>query len=230
MKKHPFHLCDSAYGFLLTVSVVSCFFLTVKHTRSEERNYNSYPPNITRYFQSLYDIERRSLVFRADYPGGFKAWRKEARRQLPLLLGLDKIAASTGDHIPTVVLEKSVDCGSYTRQQGDIETEPGVHIPFWLLKPKTEGPWPLGVFPHGHDFQGDAKGEDTCAGVYASEEHKTISLREDGDVAVQAVSLGFVAIAPAVRGLSSSVTIPDIYDRHGGRLCRSQLMHALLVA
>ena len=57
--------------------------------------------------------------------------------------------------------------------------------------------------------------------------HKRKSLAEDRDVAVQAVKLGFVAIAPAVRGLSTD-GVPDLHDRHGKRACRSQAIHCLL--
>lgn len=104
-----------------------------------------------------------------------------------------------------------------------IETEPDVRISFWLLKPKGDGPWPLGVFPHGHD----RIGHNTTAGVYSDDNHKRKSLAEDRDVAVQAVKLGFLAIAPAVRGLSTD-GVPDLYDRHGKRDCRSQAIHCLL--
>lgn len=82
---------------------------------------------------------------------------------------------------------------------------------------------PLGVFPHGHD----RVGHNTTAGVYSDEKHKRKALAEDRDVAVQAVKLGFIAIAPAVRGLSTD-GVPDLYDRHGKRECRSQAIHCLL--
>jgi dienelactone hydrolase len=107
--------------------------------------------------------------------------------------------------------------------RGVIETEPSVRIPFWLLRPKGEGPWPLGVFPHGHD----GRGHDTTAGVYADPAHERKSLAEDRDVAVQAAKLGFVAIAPAVRGLSTD-GVPDLKGRHGHRACRSHVMHCLV--
>lgn len=67
---------------------------------------------------------------------------------------------------------------------GVTENEPDVRISFWLLKPKHKGPWPLGVFPHGHD----RVGHNTTAGVYSDEKHKQKSLAEDRDVAVQAVT------------------------------------------
>jgi dienelactone hydrolase len=91
------------------------------------------------------------------------------------------------------------------------------------LTPKAQGRRPLGVFPHGHDPQGP----ETTAGVYADEAHQRRASAADRDVAVQAVKLGFVAIAPAVRGLATD-GVPDLHGRHGKRDCRSHLMHCLL--
>ena len=144
-------------------------------------------------------------------------------RRVRLKLRTDTIALSVGNHRPTVELAKPEDFAEYTRQRGVIETEPDVHIPFWLLKPKGDGPWPLGVFPHGHD----SRGHDTTAGVYADAAHEKKALTEDRDVAVQAVKRGFVAIAPAVRGLAA-VSVPDLHGRHGKQDCRSHVMHCLL--
>jgi dienelactone hydrolase len=115
------------------------------------------------------------------------------------------------------------DCGKYTRQGGVIETEPGIRIPFWLLQPRSAPPWPLGLFPHGHD----RRGHDTSAGIYADAAHEKKSREEDRDVAVQAVKLGFLAIAPATRGISTHI-VPDFDARHGDRECRAQVIHCLL--
>ena len=189
----------------------------------QEKDFNAYPEHVSKYLSRLYDKSAQPLAFREDYPGGFEKWQQDARAALRLKLGLDRIAASVGQHHPTVQLYEATDLGEYSRQRGVIETEPNVRIPFWLLKPKSKAPCPLGVFPHGHD----ARGHHTTAGVYADEAHKRKSVAEDRDVAVQAVKLGFVAIAPAVRGLATD-GVPDLYGRHGKRNCRSQVMHCLL--
>jgi dienelactone hydrolase len=189
----------------------------------QEKDFNAYSDNVAKYLKRVYHEKQQSLAYRDDYPGGFTKWQQDARQSLQQKIGLPKIAASVGDHQPVVTLDDAVDLGQYFRQRGVIETEPDVRIPFWLLKPKGEGPWPLGVFPHGHD----RVGYNTTAGVYSEDAHKQKSLAEDRDVAVQAVKLGFVAIAPAVRGLSTD-GVPDLYDRHGKRECRSQAMHCLL--
>ena len=46
-------------------------------------------------------------------------------------------------------------------------------------------------------------------------------------MAVQAAKRGYLAIAPATRGLATD-GVPDLYGRHGGRDCRSHVMHCLL--
>ncbi len=190
---------------------------------AQEKDFNAYPENVVKYLKRLYDPSERHLAFREDYPGGFEKWQHDARADLHLKLGMDKIAASVGNHQPSVELGEPEDLGNYTRQRGIIETEPDVRIPFWLLKPKGEGKWPLGVFPHGHD----RRGYDTTAGVYADAAHEKKSIAEDRDVAVQAVKLGFVAIAPAVRGLATD-GVPGLHNRHGKSDCRSHVMHCLL--
>lgn len=190
---------------------------------AEEPAQETYPAPVARYLKRLYDRDTFFLAYREDYPGGFSNWQEEARAALRERLGLDRIIASVGDHRPSVELEAAEDLGIFTRQKGEIETEPDVRVPFWLLRPKGPGPFPLGLFPHGHD----SRGLDTTAGVYANEAHRKKSLAEDRDVAVQAVKLGFVAIAPAVRGISVD-GVPDLRGRHGNRSCRSQVMHCLI--
>ncbi len=204
-------------------AVVFFFFLLWSPLSAQERDFGGYPEHVVQYLQRLYGESEQRLAFREDSPGGFDKWQDSARGALRLKLGLDKIAASVGEHHPAVELQETTDLGAYTRQRGVIETEPDVHVPFWLLKPKGEGPWPLGVFPHGHD----RRGHDTTAGVYTNEAHEKKSLAEDRDVAVQAAELGFVAIAPAVRGLATD-GVPDLHGRHGRQPCRSQAMHCLL--
>jgi dienelactone hydrolase len=182
-----------------------------------------YPDPAARYLKRLYDEKTQRFAFRDDYPGGFANWRNDARAELALRLGLERIAASAGSHRPVVELGEPIDMGDYTRQQATVETEPEVRMPFWLLKPKSKGPWPIGVFPHGHS----STGHDTTAGVFATEAQRTRALAEDRDVAVQAAKRGILAIAPTVRGLSGGI-VPDLRGRHGKLDCRAQAIHSIL--
>jgi len=190
---------------------------------AEERDFNAYPPHVAEYLVRVNAVDQGRYAFREDYPGGYEQWRGDARRELVRLLGIEKIAAQSAGFQGHVELGEREDLGEITRQLGAIETEPAVRIPFYLLKPKGEGPFPLGIFPHGHDKRGHC----TSAGVYEDAAHRRKSLAEDRDVAVQAAKRGYLAIAPAVRGLATD-GVPDRYERHGGRDCRSHAMHCLL--
>ncbi len=191
---------------------------------SPNDKFNDYPENVTRYLQRIYDKGHAKYSYRRDYPGGFEAWQKEARAELIRLIGLDRIASDVEGHTPRMELaEPGEDLGSYTRQRGEIETEPDVRIPFWLLRPTAEGPFPLAVLPHGHS----EIGHDTYAGVVRNEDQQKKIVEKGYDVAVQAAKRGFLAIAPATRGLSTD-GVPDLLKRHGDRDCRSQLIHCLV--
>jgi dienelactone hydrolase len=209
----------------LSTALLTCLVIVVYcgTAPGQEKDFNAYSENVSKYLKRIYDKRQQPMAYREDYAGGFRKWQQDASEALRQKIGLQKIAASVGDHKPVVKLDDAEDLGQYWRQKGVIETEPDVKIPFWLLKPKGDGPWPLGVFPHGHD----RVGHNTTAGVYTDDDHKRKSLAEDRDVAVQAVKLGFLAIAPSVRGLSTD-GVPDLHDRHGKRACRSQAIHCLL--
>jgi hypothetical protein len=189
----------------------------------DKSDFGDYPPQVKQYLQCLFSEGQHRYAFRPDYPGGFDAWRKQARPVLTNLIGLDKISEQVGHHVSKVELMQIDDLGEYTRQRGWIETEPHIRIKFWLLTPKKRGPFPLAILPHGHD----SRGYDTSAGVYHDQAHRDRTLSGDRDVAVQAVKRGFLAIAPATRGLADG-GLPDPKGRHGDRGCRAQLMHCLL--
>lgn len=151
-------------------------------------------------------------------------WREEARAALRERLGLDRMAAELRSHEPAVELDgPGEDLGEFTRRAGRIETEPDVWIPFWFLRPHGDGPFPVAITPHGHG----ARGLDMYAGIVHDAAERRRMETEDRDVTVQAARRGMLALAPATRGFPP-VDIPDLCDRHGGRACRSQLMHALL--
>ena len=90
----------------------------------QEKDFNAYPDHVVKYLGRLYDEDVQPLVFHQGSPGGFDRWAKEARTALHSKLGLDKIAASVGDHKPVVQLDEPEDLDLYTRQRGTIETEP----------------------------------------------------------------------------------------------------------
>ncbi|MCP4854377.1 MAG: alpha/beta hydrolase [Fuerstiella sp.] len=215
------------------VATLACLWLVGSALGQDDlqRPFVEFPDPVAGYLKRIHSSAAApagaaALAFRSNYPGGFTAWQRDARKKLSDLLGLDRMRQESGDHQPSVRLESPIKEEGYQRQRGAIETESGVTIPFWLLTPlhKSTSLRPLAICAHGHD----SDGWNTYAGDYRDDEHRNSTRVKDGDVGVQAVKRGFVTLVPATRGLAASVSIPDLKGRHGRRDCRAQLIHCLL--
>lgn len=176
------------------------------------------------HLRHLHRPELRSFAFRGRGAGDFATWRDVARPVLCELIGLGRLRDELGEFTPSVSQGEAADLGDYTRRKCVLHSETTFDVPFWYLKPKGRGPFPVALFPHGHY---DAHGLDYAAGVASSEEMRRRIEEGDRDVGVQAVRNGFAAIAPATRGFPPTC-IPDVTNRHGNRNCRSHLLHCLL--
>lgn len=180
------------------------------------------PADLDVYFAHLFAPARRRYACRATTLRELESWRAEASAVLCDLLGLGTIARQNHGHTTRVTLREPEDCGTYTRRGGAILSEPGLEIPFWMLRPKGAGPFPLAITPHGHTHFG----ADQYVGLASSQEGLHLIEREERDVAVQAVEHGFLTIAPTTRGFAP-VVFPDTAGTDGTS-CRSQLIRALL--
>lgn len=188
------------------------------------RKPSRHSPEMTRYLARLYDPVNRRFAFRAGTPAEAAEWREKARPALRALVGLDLIRRQARGHRPSVTLGRVDRQPGFTRRLCALETEPGITIPFWLLRPSgAGGPLPLAVMPHGHD----RIGHDTYAGVAHDEKHAEKIRSQDRDVAVQAARRGFLAIAPATRGLAEGF-IADPDKKFSGWGCASHSMHVLM--
>ncbi|MFW5857683.1 MAG: alpha/beta hydrolase family protein [Planctomycetota bacterium] len=175
------------------------------------------------HFARLYDEDLRAFACHADTPAALRAWAEAARPAFRRLLGLSRMAEELDGHVPAVTLDAETDAGDWFAARGCIATEPGLSIPFRLLRPKNPGPHPIALCPHGHARYG----MDVAAGLPTDDCPAERIAAEDRDVAVQAVRRGYLAIAPTTRGFAP-VDMPDRTGRHGGSDCRSWMLHALL--
>ena len=182
-----------------------------------------FPEDAQRYLERIYAEDRREHACHAEDREEFDAWQREARPALRRLLGLDSIRASVGDHEPRVGRGEPEVVENLTREKCWIETEPDVRIPFWLVRPEGEGPFPLAVTPHGHN----PHGFDTYAGVAHNEAERERIEREDRDVALQAAREGFLAIAPGTRGIAVG-GVTDVHEKWHGKACTSHWAHAIM--
>ncbi len=183
----------------------------------------TYSNHTLQYLNRINDSTHRKWAFENRGDKSWQEWQDEARSVLRELIGLERIRSEASDHRQQIKWQSErEDHGDYFRRFGLMETEPDIWIPFYIFEPKSGGPHPLAMCPHGHD----ARGHHTSAGVYETEEQRKRIVNEDRDVAVQAVQRGYISIAPATRGISCDGA-PDVYQRHN-RDCRSHNMHCII--
>ena len=167
---------------------------------------------------------RQQFVF--DPNADLATWQTSARRALEKLIGLAQMQEELAGFDVQISQNKPepVD-GIFTRRLCTIETEPGIRVPFYYLVPiDAKKRAPLFISPHGHD----KLGLHSYSGAFRNRKHREEILAREGHIAEQAARRGFVAIAPATRGLANEVLVPDPKGRHGNRPCRAQLIHCLL--
>lgn len=207
----------------LCLNLGLCGFTAIAQSDSEI--FVPYPDKTTAYLKRIQQGQRAHAF---ESSRTFASWQQEARQALGQLIGLPRMQRELKGFTPKVSLGKpEVIENAFTRSLGTLETEPGVSIPFYILIPTGEthrGRRPLMLCPHGHDTQG----HHSYAGAYLNEGHREKIEARGGNIAEQAARRGFIAIAPATRGLASEVLVPDPKGRHGNRPCRAQLMHCLV--
>jgi hypothetical protein len=182
--------------------------------------------DVRRFMGRIYDPAKATHACTAGNPAAFAAWQAEAHRAYLELLKLDVIRRDAGDFNPRAKFKSgSEDLGTFTRQEGVLETEPDVGIQFWLLKPKGSGPFPVVITANGH---GPSRG---TAGIYETDAERKKSLEEDRDIGLQAVERGFLAIVTATRGIGKNpeaFAIADLDNRNGGKDCVAHNWHVLM--
>lgn len=181
---------------------------------------SDYPPfDADRWTDQVY---RRSE--RGGGPGNrdrdFSAWQGRTRESLRTVLGLDRIERSRGDHGVRFRRVGTERRDGYDRQKWVAETEPGFHVPFYLLLPDDgDAPHPTVLTVHGHCDNG----KELAVGRYRTDEQKRRITDEGRDIAAQAVERGYAAVAPDMRGFGELAPAVE-----GDNTCRMLQMRAQL--
>jgi dienelactone hydrolase len=145
------------------------------------------------YFQDRFRVAARSLRFRAATPAEFPIWRQDLRARLREILGLNRMIAAPMN--PRVTERVQLD--GYSRERIEIDTEPGVTMPFYVLIPDgLRMSVPAVIAAHGHSSGGKL----AVAGI-ADHPAVAATIREHNyDYGVQAVKRGYVVFCPDARG------------------------------
>lgn len=145
------------------------------------------------YFRNRFAVASRSLGFAAASTDEWRIWRQDLRARLRELIGLQRLLPTD----PNPRLTEAVACGGYQRRRIEIDTEPGVTMPFYMLIPDNlEGAAPGIIAAHGHSSGGKL----AVAGI---RDHAAVAQTIDQhnyDYGVQAVRRGYVVFCPDARG------------------------------
>ncbi len=167
---------------------------------------------INSFLRDIFAEKRRKHACSAKNAGEFIAWKSEALKEFIKLLKIKSIEENCLNHEVKVSLSEPENMGEYNRYKGFIETEPGVMIGFWMLKPHLRNKLPLAVTPHGHE------NTDTYVGIWQNDHERKKIEQEDQAVALEAVKRGFLVIVPCTRGIytgKDSFAIRDVKGIYG---------------
>lgn len=142
----------------------------------------------------------RRYAFAAEDAATLQHWQRALRAELVDRLGINRIAARcTASPVATKRGEVRLD--DHIREHWEIWTEPGMRVPFFLLRPiEVDAPRPLVLCPHGHN----KRGRFDYAGITTDDNGQTHAIDGDRDIALQAVRQGYVAVAPEARAFGES--------------------------
>jgi dienelactone hydrolase len=144
------------------------------------------------YLRARFDDVGQRLRFRGTSVDEAEAWRGIARDVLADLIGLPTMTPC--DLNPQVT--ETVDCGDHLRERIELEVEPQVFMPVYILIPKGEAPFPVILNPHGHGGGGKA----AVAGVTDDPVVAEAIAPYNYDYGVSYVRAGFICLCPDARG------------------------------
>lgn len=145
------------------------------------------------YLQSRLQATARKLRFQAQTLEEWRFWQQTLRSKIRELQGVDRLLATPMN--PRIT--ETVQCDGYQRQRVEIDTEPGVTMPFYVLIPDNlQGAVPAVLAPHGHASGGKL----AVAGIRDDPQVVATIDQHNYDYGVQAVRRGYVVFCPDARG------------------------------
>jgi len=145
------------------------------------------------YLQKRWTQVGRKLAFSCESRTEAALWRSKTIRKLKQLTGYDTMLPV--DLAPRITDEVIFD--DYVRQRVEIQTEPGVVMPLFVLIPKNlPSPYAVVLAPHGHSSGGKL----AVAGCREIPEVAETIDQHNYDYGVQFVRAGFITFCPDARG------------------------------
>lgn len=150
------------------------------------------------YLQNRWERTSRKLAFTATTHAEEAQWRLKLAPLLRRLTGYDTMVPVT----PKPQITEEIPCDGYLRQRVEIQTEPDVIMPMYVLIPadtqgtKRDGPFPVIIAPHGHG----SGGKYSVAGYRELPEVSEAIDIYNYDYGVKFAQAGFITFCPDARG------------------------------
>ncbi|MCX7705471.1 MAG: hypothetical protein N2115_04350, partial [bacterium] len=148
---------------------------------------------IAGYLNKTFDRQHRPSAFRANNRKQFIKWKQASKRKLKQLIGYHKFKKCN----PHPKINEINEMSDFIRIHMEINTEPDVIMPFYLLKPRIKrDKYPVVIAAHGHA----SGGKFAVAGRRDIPEIATQIETYNYDYGVQFVKEGFLVFCPDARG------------------------------
>ena len=144
------------------------------------------------YYLRLFDGGEREFALRAGTREEYADWKRSLRARLMEITGLDRCLPCP----PMNAILRVEEVNGFAAEYRTLQTEPGVTMPFYLLRPKGEGTGghPVLIVPHGH---GGGKEK---------------VLRDQARFIREALEDGFIVACPDERGSGDRREFPEMGD------------------
>lgn len=140
------------------------------------------------FYDRLFETQGRQFALTARTLAEYNEWKKTLRERLVEITGISRCFPCQGRH-EFVRTEK---VAGFEAEYHVLETEPGILMPFYLLRPgRTAGAAPVLVIPHGH-----GGGKETV-------------LEGQGKFVREALEDGFLVACPDERGSGDRREFPQ---------------------
>lgn len=153
--------------------------------------------HLQQHLDHLYTSEPRQLAFRAQSAAEFEAWKQTLRTKLLEILGI------AGGTLPAQVMAEhlqTIDRGQYVEEKYALDTGE-VHVPIYVLVPKTAPPYKPVLAFHGHD-----PSVQNILGNYPNKREAQEGLAADNNYAQALAQAGYLVCAVEQRGFGERVT------------------------
>ncbi|MCL2741606.1 MAG: prolyl oligopeptidase family serine peptidase [Oscillospiraceae bacterium] len=155
-------------------------------------DYHACEGHLRERFESAY----KPYAFRAGDAAGYRRWKAAFRARLEGLLGFGEMEPCA----PNPRVASAEACDGYVRQKVLIDTEPGVCMPMYVLRPEAARPGdrlPVMVAAHGHG----SNGKDAVCGIDGGRADMAETIgRYNYAYGVRFAKEGFMVLCPDARG------------------------------